>query len=107
MVSSMMDIRHMCNKSFWAAPPLCLNPRCVFKQDKAQTFRSRLLATIFFYFGLIAVLEYRLRLSLTILKHRTQNWFKGIKFNHITCFDSGKSFMEEDKTHLSILIWEK
>jgi hypothetical protein len=60
-----------------------------------------------FLFGINWCFGIWTEIVLTILKHRTQNWFRGIKFNHITCFDSGKSFVEEDKTHLSILIWEE
>lgn len=72
MAFSMMKTGHVCGQQIMG--PLILIPLLldvVEKKDKAQILWNRLLATIF-YFGLIAVPEYRLRLSLSVwnMKHQ-------------------------------------
>lgn len=72
MVFSRMKIRYVCGQQITG--PLIVTPLLLDqlkKKDKAQTLWNRILATIF-YFGLIAIPEYRLRLSLSVwnMKHK-------------------------------------
>jgi hypothetical protein len=72
MVFSMMKIRHMCKQQITGLLILSLLLLNVFvKKDEAQILWNRFLATIF-YFGLIALLKYGLRLSLSFwnMKHK-------------------------------------
>lgn len=75
MAFSMRKIGHVCKQQITG--PLIILPLSPdgltkkIKQNTAQILWNRLLATIF-YFGLIAIPEYRLRLSLSVwnMKHK-------------------------------------
>lgn len=71
MVFSRMKIGYVCGQQITGPLVTPLLSDAVKKKDKAQILWNRILATIF-YFGLIAIPEYRLRLSLSVwnMKHK-------------------------------------